>query len=97
MLSKCLNPDCPTTFRYLKEGRLFRVELPFYRLRPAPTGATQRRNRPVEHFWLCKECARSFVLTVDAEGAVHLLPHKPMAAAPPAATMPAEAVEAHAG
>ncbi len=94
MLSKCLNPDCPTIFRYLKEGRLYRVELPSGQLRPALAGAPPRRNQPVEHFWLCKECARSFVLTVDERGAVHLRPHKPVAAAPPATPMPAEA---HAG
>lgn len=26
MLSKCANPDCSATFRYLHEGRVFRVE-----------------------------------------------------------------------
>ena len=91
MLSKCLNPDCPTIFRYLGEGRLYRVELPSSQLRPSLTGAPPRRNQPVENFWLCKECARRFVLTVDAEGAVCLQPHKPVATALPAASMPAEA------
>jgi hypothetical protein len=26
MLSKCANPTCPTTFRYLHEGRLYVID-----------------------------------------------------------------------
>jgi hypothetical protein len=70
MLSKCLNPQCTARFRYLWEGRLFRVDLSEVRRRKsAPTGRTplaciNRHLRPVEHFWLCASCAAR--MTVEA-------------------------------
>jgi hypothetical protein len=52
MLSKCVNPSCQATFRYLHEGKLFKLE-----------GSDPRFKtlgiKPVnsEYFWLCSECA----------------------------------------
>ena len=55
MLSKCANPKCAASFRYLHEGRLFRVEL-------------ESESRKFEYFWLCDECAR--IMTLGADGQV---------------------------
>jgi hypothetical protein len=52
MLSKCVNPSCQATFRYLHEGKLFKLE-----------GSDPRFKtlgiKPVnsEYFWLCSDCA----------------------------------------
>jgi hypothetical protein len=51
MLSKCANPSCRASFRYLHEGKLFRIEL-----------ASERKY---EHFWLCPDCCRTMTLAVD--------------------------------
>ena len=100
MLSKCLNPDCPATFRYLKEGRLFRVHLRHKSLPPedaANSATPSRRHMHVEHFWLCQECSHRFAVTVGEHGEVHLLPHKPAAAAPLPASTHSDAQETSAG
>jgi hypothetical protein len=93
MLSKCLNPQCNAKFRYLWEGRLFRVDVSEVKRRKrAPTGKAplacfKGHVRPVEHFWLCASCAARMTLEASesqvrlvslAEGA-----RKPVAAEPP--------------
>jgi len=45
MLVKCTNPSCSASFRYLRDGRLFRLER-------EPTLRSSKTNR-VEYFWLC--------------------------------------------
>jgi len=59
MLSKCANPGCPAPFRYLHQGKLFRLD----------TGtehpSTKNSEKPVRHlefFWLCEECAARLTL-----------------------------------
>jgi hypothetical protein len=56
MLSKCLNPTCSATFRYLRDGRVFHLEIPA----PGDSGASRRR----EYFWLCGRCCTSFIVVV---------------------------------
>jgi hypothetical protein len=54
MLSKCANPGCFANFRYLHEGRVFRLE------RTDPRHDTVGEHaRSVEYFWLCERCSRS--------------------------------------
>ncbi len=56
MLSKCANPACSTTFRYLHQGRLFSIEsAPF----------SNRTHRPFECYWLCENCAQTLVIVLD--------------------------------
>lgn len=51
MLSKCANPGCSQSFRYLGEGRLFQVERSL-----AQDGGKPARK--IEHYWLCDRCSR---------------------------------------
>ena len=58
MLSKCVNPDCSDTFRYLHEGRIFYL---------APTPDVQiavGMSHPGLHerFWLCTRCAQEMTV-----------------------------------
>ena len=60
MLSKCVNPDCSDTFRYLHEGRIFYL---------APTRDVQRAvgmSHPGLHerFWLCTRCAQEMTVAL---------------------------------
>jgi hypothetical protein len=47
MVAKCANPPCRTRFRYLGEGRLFRIEI---------------ESSKNEYFWLCSDCASKMTL-----------------------------------
>ena len=59
MLNKCANPDCGETFRYLQEGRLFRVERERESVYSAP-------SQP-EYFWLCSYCCEKVSLRLGTE------------------------------
>jgi len=58
MLSKCANPECSASFRYLHEGRIFYL---------APTPDLQiamgmRHPALHERFWLCLPCSKAMTL-----------------------------------
>jgi len=71
MVSKCANPGCSAPFHYLRDGKVFQLQMENQPgpqlLRPAKPPAR------VEHFWLCGECAASMTLLVD-EGKVMAVP-----------------------
>ena len=60
MLSKCANPPCPASFRYFRQGKLFRVEI-------EQSGMVQPAKAPgrSEFFWLCDDCASHLTLEYD--------------------------------
>jgi len=60
MLSKCANPPCSASFRYFRQGKLFRVEI-------EPSGMVQPAKAPgrSEFFWLCDDCASHLTLEYD--------------------------------
>lgn len=65
MLSKCSNPLCPTLFRYLHEGKLFRIELDVMKEDTSTFGIDPEVKKPVrrtEFFWLCGECSAEMTL-----------------------------------
>ena len=65
MLSKCANPECVETFRYLSQGRVFRLS-------PTPTvqsSAAALGSQLTERFWLCDGCAQSMTVVWDGKRA----------------------------
>ena len=70
MVSKCANPDCSATFHYLRDGKLFQLEV------GTPTGPqlVSRKPHKLEHFWLCGECAPLLTLAVEPGGRVVTVP-----------------------
>ena len=68
MLSKCANPKCTASFRYLHRGKLFRMEVPvtFATVQPAPEQAKKLPLR-TEFFWLCEECSTQMTLIYSKE------------------------------
>jgi len=71
MLSKCSNPDCPTLFRYLHDGKLFRIEVDAVNEETGTFGIDPEAKKPVrrtEFFWLCRECSAE--MTLDFEKGV---------------------------
>ena len=97
MVSKCANPACSTPFHYLREGKVFRVEV---EVTPAAMPGdlaglsngtkvpflvkTRKPNRKVEHFWLCGPCSLTMSLTFDKDLGINVIP-KPQARAASAA------------
>jgi hypothetical protein len=62
MLGKCTNPSCSASFRYLRDGRLFRLERD-------PTLWSSKSNR-VEYFWLCHRCSSEMTVRLREDGTV---------------------------
>jgi hypothetical protein len=61
MVSKCSNPTCSATFRYLHEGRLFYVAV----------GSAASEDEPAfERFWLCEVCSRKLTVVSSPDGVV---------------------------
>jgi hypothetical protein len=62
MLAKCANPSCSASFRYLYEGRLFRLD----------TFASLRSSNLLipEYFWLCGRCSPVMTLRLGENGKV---------------------------
>jgi hypothetical protein len=78
MLSKCLNPDCSASFRYLGKGRLFRVDFSELGRKSSSTGrkhvvSIRSKAHPVENFWLCERCAAKMTVQLSEEGEVRLI------------------------
>lgn len=57
MLSKCANPKCSETLRYLHQGKIFS-------LAPTPEVQTVTEMLPAleERFWLCERCTKEMTL-----------------------------------
>lgn len=65
MLQKCTNPSCSATFRYLDEGKLFRVEY-------NSELQTSVRVQP-QYFWLCPQCSERMTLRLDRDTTVRTI------------------------
>jgi len=65
MLSKCANPVCPMTFRYIHEGRLYVIDP-----RDALAGQKPKcssRSGQLEYAWLCSTCSVYLTIQIDEE------------------------------
>lgn len=84
MISKCANPGCLLKFRYLHEGKVFRVERGDPRI-----DTDDDQVRSVEYFWLCEPCSKTLKLVYEhGEVAVH-----PLYRQLPASTIAIKAME----
>ena len=62
MLAKCANPSCSAPFRYLRDGRLFRLE--------ADPRFRSSKPHKLEFFWLCDRCSPRMSLRISDGGKV---------------------------
>ena len=62
MLSSCANPGCAESFRYLGEGKLFRLQ-------DEIKGSSSEISNP-EYFWLCEHCSHITSLRLTEDGQV---------------------------
>lgn len=56
MLAKCANPRCETTFRYLREGKLFVFPATQKRSTGPNPGRSPKASR-LDYYWLCHPCS----------------------------------------
>ena len=63
MLSKCANPSCPTTFRYLHEGRLYLIAPKETAAGCEPRSASTAGQ--IEYAWLCSSCSLNLTIQID--------------------------------
>jgi len=78
MVSKCANPECPASFRYLHVGKLFRVETEAGLDRRRALGQNETTKKPlrrIEFYWLCENCANKMTLTFDRGTGVAVKPY----------------------
>lgn len=59
MLTTCANPNCREAFRYLRDGKLFRLQTEV-------KGSSSEISNP-EYFWLCARCAKTMSLRLDED------------------------------
>jgi len=76
MVSKCANPNCSASFRYLREGALLFFESN-YDCEPSfgieGTGTVRKGPRRLENFWLCADCSSRLVFRI-VRGKVVVVP-----------------------
>jgi hypothetical protein len=67
MLSKCANPTCSTTFRYLREGKLYLLDPKATSVNRGARAQSEHEGRPFiyEYFWLCSSCCRDMTIQID--------------------------------
>jgi len=65
VLDKCSNPACLASFRYLNDGRLFRIE-------SDPSSASTCLKKS-EYFWLCRKCALAVTLRLAEDATVQMV------------------------
>ncbi len=70
MLSKCANPGCAASFRYLHQGKLFRLDAGI----EEPGRETPKAAHRIEFFWLCAECTARMTLAYTKDAGVTLVP-----------------------
>ena len=68
MVNKCANPACGASFRYLRGGKLFLVDLPRSSPGPGNGSPVTRQGRTAEYFWLCDQCCSRLTVVVDQNG-----------------------------
>ena len=79
MLAKCANPSCDTPFLYLRDGKLYQIEVelpsatPEAEDKPGPAG-DRKPLRRLEFFWLCARCAPLMTLSFSRSQGVVVVP-----------------------
>lgn len=68
VISKCANPLCSASFRYLHEGKLFQFEVRSFdelSIDPSTANHNEKPSREIECFWLCDSCASTMTIVCE--------------------------------
>ena len=69
MVNHCANEGCGKPLHYLRDGRIY-----VFDCAARNTIASQKRERRLEHYWLCGTCVQKLILVQDAQGWIHVAP-----------------------
>lgn len=61
MVTKCANPGCNVAFRYLRDGKLFLLDI-------ARDSRHEGTHQRLEYFWLCDRCSATMKVVVNERG-----------------------------
>ena len=67
MLSKCANPACSSSFRYLREVKVYVAD---WMADAAVNQSDKTCWRRTEMFWLCENCSQQLTLSKDGNSVV---------------------------
>ena len=70
MVSNCANPKCAKPLHYLREGRIFVFDVQEQSVNI--TG--EKKGHHLEHYWLCGDCSKMFMVEHESEKGVQLVP-----------------------
>jgi hypothetical protein len=70
MINQCANLTCSKPLHYLREGRVFVFDVSDAHIVQGSDGPRERR---LEHYWLCGDCAQTFMLERTAEGKIRVI------------------------
>jgi len=77
MLSKCANPDCSASFHYLRDGKLFQIDMhdggDATYAGPQLVSDKKPQHR-IEYFWLCAQCSTTMTLALQPGKGVVAVP-----------------------
>lgn len=79
MVEKCANPNCETTFKYSRSGRLFAFEVrsPSGPCKDVPRAICEKQpSHATVCFWLCQRCTRDYVVSFSIRQGIQLLARK---------------------
>lgn len=65
MLSKCANPDCTNSFRYLHEGKLYLVDSGSTKRKQNGSFQSAGKSSVPEYAWLCSSCCGQMSIRID--------------------------------
>jgi hypothetical protein len=68
MVNNCANPGCGKPLHYLREGRIY-----IFDGSAGTTAPGEKRQRHLDHYWLCGPCAETLMLEQDAQGLIRVL------------------------
>jgi hypothetical protein len=77
MLTQCANPLCSKPLHYLREGKVYRVEIkeePADASTPFLISDTGKKQNRLQHYWLCGECTKNVTLRFDNLGHITVVP-----------------------
>lgn len=63
MVSNCANPLCGKPLVYLRDGQIY-----IFDVSSGPPDVKGRRQRRLEHYWLCGACSKTMTLVNDTQG-----------------------------
>lgn len=69
MVDKCANPACSATFRRLRDGRIFVLEV-----ERDSRSEGKGYSRQLRYFWLCNTCRRTMTVILENRKGVQVVP-----------------------